>query len=164
VVDRGYLAVVVPAGLGRRLVGVERLTGGTSKGVYRLGLDDGSTAVAYLWDPAENCWPGDVVGADAFEVAHARFAAAGVRTPRVHLLDRSRVLYPADYALVEDVTGQRLSEVADPEPRTLALLGDALRAMAERSGPPDRARAVRRARAGPGRRGGAPPAARAGAR
>jgi hypothetical protein len=136
VVDRGDLAGVVRSGLGRGLLGVERLTGGTSKGVYRLRLDDGSTAVAYLWDPAENYWAEDSGGAGLFEVAHARFAAAGVRTPRVHVLDRSRGRYPADYALVEDVPGERLSEVADPRPRTLELLGDALRAMAERTGPP----------------------------
>lgn len=136
VIGRDDLVDVVRAGLGRGLVGVERLTGGTSKGVYRLRLDDGSTAVAYRWDAAENYWSDDAGGAELFESAYTRFEAAGVRTPRVHVLDRSRDLHPADYALVEDVTGERLSEVAELGPRTLEQLGDALRAMAEQTGPP----------------------------
>ncbi|MEO6088239.1 MAG: hypothetical protein ABIQ18_34515 [Umezawaea sp.] len=64
VIGRDDLVDVVRAGLGRGLVGVERLTGGTSKGVYRLWLDDGSTAVAYRWDAAENYWSDDAGGAE----------------------------------------------------------------------------------------------------
>lgn len=36
---------------------MSRLRRGSKKGVYRLGFDDGSTAVAYVWDEAENYWP-----------------------------------------------------------------------------------------------------------
>lgn len=44
-------------GGGRRLEAVERLAGGSKKGVYRLVMDDASTAVAYVWDDGENYWP-----------------------------------------------------------------------------------------------------------
>ncbi|HWO64240.1 MAG TPA: aminoglycoside phosphotransferase family protein [Umezawaea sp.] len=132
---REDLAEVVRAGCGRELVSVRRLTGGTSKGVYRLALEDGSTVVVYLWDPAENYWAEPVSGVEAFLRARDRFAAAGVRTPRVLVVDRSRALHRAEYALVEDVRGQRLSDIAAPSPRTLRLLGAALRRMAACSGP-----------------------------
>ncbi|WP_435808420.1 hypothetical protein [Streptomyces afghaniensis] len=43
-------------GPGRTLTAVERLRGGTKKGVYRLGLDDDSTAIAYVWSADEDYW------------------------------------------------------------------------------------------------------------
>jgi len=44
-------------GSGRRLAGVERLRGGTNKGVYRLSFDDGTCVIGYVWGDAENYWP-----------------------------------------------------------------------------------------------------------
>jgi Phosphotransferase enzyme family len=121
---RQELAGVVRAAFGpaRRLAGVQRLRGGSKKGVYRLRLDDGTTVVGYVWSAAENYWParvgaaarddadplGDASGAGLFEASHARLAALGVRTPRVYLLDRSLTAYPAEIALVEDVPGGTL--------------------------------------------------------
>jgi len=47
IVDREELAGVVRAAFGpaRRLADVQRLRGGSKKGVYRLTLDNGSTVV-----------------------------------------------------------------------------------------------------------------------
>jgi aminoglycoside phosphotransferase (APT) family kinase protein len=60
-------------------------------------------------------------------------AGLGIRTPRVHALDRSRAVYPSDFALVEDVTGDTLEARLDRgEPRAVqatARLGEALRVM-----------------------------------
>ncbi|MGY0057451.1 phosphotransferase [Streptomyces sp. LZ34] len=58
-VTRDRLAAVARAALGggRRLEAVERVAGGSTKGVYRLTMDDATTAIAYLWDEAENYWP-----------------------------------------------------------------------------------------------------------
>lgn len=42
---------------GHELVSVQRLPGGTRKGVYRLLLDDGTTSIAYVWHADENYWP-----------------------------------------------------------------------------------------------------------
>ncbi|MFY1688903.1 hypothetical protein [Plantactinospora sp. WMMB782] len=108
--DRKWLAAVVRDGLGtdRRIDELTRLRGGTKKGVYRLGLDDRSTVVAYVWSPDENYWPerlrsagddpsgtagrvddpardvfGDASGSELFEAADAVLVAAGVRTPEV---------------------------------------------------------------------------------
>jgi Phosphotransferase enzyme family len=121
---RDSLAAVVREafGPGRRPGRVERLRGGTKKGVYRLFFDDESTAVAYVWDPAENYWPqqddapgaqhadpfADASGGDLFEAAQVLLAGLGVRTPRIYLLDRSQATYPAEIALVEDVRGGTL--------------------------------------------------------
>ena len=44
-------------GGGRRLEAVERVAGGSKKGVYRLVMDDATTSIAYLWDDTENYWP-----------------------------------------------------------------------------------------------------------
>lgn len=58
-VTREQLAGAARAALGggRRLEGVERVAGGSKKGVYRLVMDDATTAIAYLWDDTENFWP-----------------------------------------------------------------------------------------------------------
>jgi hypothetical protein len=80
----------------RRLVTVSRLDGGSKKGVYRLGLDDASTAILYSWAESENFWHSDGVAdsddepanpfADAtglglFTAASAQLAALDVRGP-----------------------------------------------------------------------------------
>jgi len=55
IVTRDQLAGAAEAALGggRRLERVERLTGGTRKGVYRLAMDDATSAIAYLWEEAD---------------------------------------------------------------------------------------------------------------
>ena len=135
----------VAFGPGRTLAAVQRLSGGSTKGVYRLSLDDGRTVIGYIWAAAENYWPaprgpasdeepfGEASGAGLFEAAAARLAAVGVRTPRVYLLDRTLAVYPAEIALVEDVRGGTLEQWLERgEPgaqEALARLAVALRAM-----------------------------------
>jgi hypothetical protein len=133
-------------GGGRRLAGVSRLAGGSKKGAYRLTFDGGFTAVAYLWAGNENYWPaagGDPAdpfsaasGLSLFEAAHRELEAAGVRTPRVYLIDRSSRHYPADAAVVEDVSGGNLKTVLDRDPKAAAFplrqLAEALAAMHSR--------------------------------
>src|SRR6266496_1000427 len=85
-------------GADRRLTALGRLTGGSKKGVYRLGLDDQTTMILYVWAAGENYWPPsqtvpddpftDASGAELFAANHAALAAAGVRTPRLLMLDR----------------------------------------------------------------------------
>ncbi|MFC9502029.1 phosphotransferase family protein [Streptomyces sp. NPDC057002] len=119
-------------GGGRRLEAVERLAGGTTKGVYRLTMDDAMTAIAYLWEDSENYWPvtehdGDLadpfspgIGLDLFEAAYARLEALGLRVLKIHLVDRDRVHYPADLAIVEDVPGEDLMDLRNRDPRAAA--------------------------------------------
>ncbi|MFJ8796506.1 hypothetical protein [Streptomyces sp. NPDC102487] len=100
VVTRDDLDAVARAvfGNGRRLRGVSRLRGGSKKGVYRLDLDDDSTAVVYIWDASENYWPATGAGADRvedpfspasgldlFEAAHRNLHQLGIRTPQLLL-------------------------------------------------------------------------------
>jgi hypothetical protein len=101
-------------GGGRRLEKLERLAGGTSKGVYRLTMDDAMTAIVYLWEDSENYWPATAWddepadpfspggGLPHFEAAWTRLAAAGLRVPALYLADRDHACYPADLAIVED--------------------------------------------------------------
>jgi hypothetical protein len=141
---------VVRAALGgdRRLLGAERLGGGSKKGAYRLRLDDGGTVLAYIWDDAEDYWEGVLPehaddpadpfahssGLPLFEAAARRLASAGVRCPEILFMDRSRALYPADIAVVEDVTGGSLEALVEEDPaaaeRPLSVLADWLAAMA----------------------------------
>ncbi|MGH3378165.1 MAG: phosphotransferase family protein [Actinoallomurus sp.] len=150
-----HLAGAAHAALGteHRLIGVSRLRGGSKKGVYRLTFDDDSTAIAYIWDDTENYWPtariGDVEnradpfshasGIDLFEAAHRRLDALGIRTPRIHLADRSRRHYPADIAVVEDVPGENLETLLQLGRRrvetTLERLAEILDVMRRHTGP-----------------------------
>jgi len=135
-------------GAGRRLLGVQRLAGGSKKGAYRLVMEDGGSAVAYAWSDAEDYWQGVLpAGADdpadpfshasglgPFEAAARRLQAAGARCPRVLFTDRSRALYPADIAVVEDVAGGSLEDLLERDPvaarRPLSVLAGWLEAMA----------------------------------
>ncbi len=75
-------------GGGRRLAGVERLRGGSKKGVHRLLFEDGGTAVAYVWSAAENHWPGaDEPADDADPLARLRARAVRGGAPSA---DRAR--------------------------------------------------------------------------
>lgn len=121
-------------GAGRTLTGVERLRGGTKKGAYRLILDDGSTAVAYVWSADEDYWdqpdpdPRDPfshgTGLDLFTAAHDRLTAAGVRTTRLLYADATHTHLPADAAVVEDLTGGSLEEALARDPREAPRLLD----------------------------------------
>jgi Phosphotransferase enzyme family len=149
------LAGVVRAafGPGRRLAAVDRLRGGSKKGVYRLIFDNGATVIGYLWNEAENYWPAaqheageshadpfsDASGADLFEASHAYLDGLGVRVPQVYLLNRSRAAYPADIALVEDVPGEsletRLERGLPGADQALAQLAVAISVMHQQRGP-----------------------------
>ncbi|MGW3181265.1 aminoglycoside phosphotransferase family protein [Kitasatospora sp. NPDC001119] len=137
-------------GGGRRLEAVERLAGGSKKGVYRLRMDDGTTAIAYRWDRTENYWPaaeGDDdladpfspgLGLDLFEAAHARLDALGVRVPALRFVERAThrdggsapgTAAPAaddpadrtaDLAIVEDVPGESLEKLLARDPHAAA--------------------------------------------
>ncbi|ARQ67571.1 phosphotransferase family protein [Streptomyces marincola] len=125
-------------GGGRRLAAVERVAGGTKKGVYRLVMDDATTAIAYVWDEAENHWPtseGDDdltdpfspgLGLDLFEAAHGRLGALGVRVPAIRFVDRVDAHGPADLAIVEDIPGESLEELLARDPDAAAPVMDRL--------------------------------------
>ncbi|HST65624.1 MAG TPA: hypothetical protein VLM05_10590, partial [Mycobacteriales bacterium] len=145
----GDVRGLVAAGFGpdRRLTGLDRLAGGSKKGVYRLTLDDGGTAVLYLWAAGENYWPPaaavpddpftDASGAGLFAAAHAALTGAGVRVPRLLLLDRDGRHLDADAALVEDAGSVTLESLlgTDAAAAPLAGLDAALRRMRATTGP-----------------------------
>jgi hypothetical protein len=146
-VTREDLAAATRAALGsdRKVKGVTRLAGGTTKGVYRLAVDDGTTVIAYLWEDSENYWPqapnaDDVAdpfssgnSIDLFVTASSRLASLGLRVPQVYLLDRDRAYYPADIAILEDFPGEDLLALRERDPvaaePVLARLREALAVM-----------------------------------
>jgi hypothetical protein len=146
-VTREDLAAVTRAALGsdRRVKGVMRLAGGTTKGVYRLTVDDGATVIAYLWEASENYWPQAPNGNDAadpfspgnsielFATARSRLASLGLRVPEIYLLDSDRAYYPADIAILEDFPGEDLLALWERDPvaakPTLSRLREGLTAM-----------------------------------
>jgi hypothetical protein len=148
-------------GDGRRLDGATRLRGGTKKGVYRAAFADGGTAIVYVWDAAEDYWPGATgaagvagvagradedhaepfshpSGLDLFRAAHGRLDGLGIRTPELYLAD-TKERFGADVAVVEDVAGPNLLELMEDDPRraepVLRKLGEAMAAMHALQGP-----------------------------
>jgi Phosphotransferase enzyme family len=129
-VTREHLAAAASAALGGgQLARADRLAGGTSKGVYRLTMADGATAIGYLWAAAENYWPaterdGDLAdpfaprtGLDLFLAGRTRLAALGLRVPALYLADPDRRYGDADLAIVEDFPGDDLMDFLAREPR-----------------------------------------------
>jgi hypothetical protein len=125
----------------RTLVRVDRLRGGSKKGVYRLTFDDASSVVLYSWAESENYWPAqagssdghedpfsDATGFDLFVTAHETLAALGLRVPRVHLADASGELFPAAFAVVEDLRGETLDDLVD---RDRGAAGDVMARLGE---------------------------------
>jgi hypothetical protein len=140
-VSRHAPGILRAAGFGgRRVAEVSRLAGGSKKGVYRLACGGGFSVVLYVWSAAEDYWPAEPDGDDAgvfghasgiglFEASGRALAAAGVRIPEVYLLDRSRAVYPADIAVVEDVRGGTLESLLETDPMAAAPVMERLGAM-----------------------------------
>lgn len=130
-------------GAGCQIVGVDRLRGGSKKGVYRVRLDGtGSTSViVYRWAGEENFWPSvgldDVAdpfapasGLAPFLTAQRRLDGLGVKVPRVLSADDSRRRCPADVAVVEDIPGGTLEALFETDPaRAAATLDDLARTL-----------------------------------
>jgi hypothetical protein len=126
-------------GVGCRVVAVERLRGGSKKGVYRVRLDGTcpGSVIVYRWADGENFWPGapqadpadpfaPASGLVPFLAAQRSLDGLGVRVPRVLWADDSRRHHPADVAVVEDVGGVGTLEAlfeTDPT-RAQAALGE----------------------------------------
>jgi hypothetical protein len=103
---------------------VERLRGGSKKGVFRLMLTGDESVVLYIWADSVNWWrtvgevgagEGDIF-ADAsglvlFAEAHEQLAALDVPVPEVLLLDDTGSHIAADLALVQDVRGRSLEDL-----------------------------------------------------
>ncbi|MEV4170092.1 phosphotransferase [Nonomuraea sp. NPDC049709] len=135
--DRERLGGLVREAFGPRcrLTGVDRLRGGSSKGVYRLSFDSGPSVILYVWSEDEDFWDNAASGTQPsglrlFEAAHARLSSLGVRVPRLHFADAGHEHYPADVALIEDVRGGTLEERLGRDPKALDRLAGSLRAMA----------------------------------
>jgi hypothetical protein len=146
-VTREDLAGVTRAALGSKpkIREVTRLAGGTTKGVYRLSMDNGPAVIAYLWEDSQNYWPpapnendpadpfspGNSIG--LFATAHSRLASLGLRVPEIYLLDRDRSYYPAGIAILEDFPGEDLLALWERDPAAarpaLARLREGLAAM-----------------------------------
>ncbi len=149
--DHVLLRELARQALGVRVARVERLRGGTKKGVYRLVTATGFAVIAYVWSERENFWPvfgqgrredpfAHADGVELFVAARDRLARAGVRVPAVHVVKRDHPGLGTDVALVEEVPGPTLEEylawgdTARVE-RVLGRLRTSLEAMAARTGP-----------------------------
>ncbi|MER5177620.1 phosphotransferase [Streptomyces sp. NPDC002896] len=130
-------------GAGCRITGVDRLRGGSKKGVYRVRLDGSAEAsvIVYRWAEDENFWPGAAVhdpanpfssasGLEHFLTAQRKLDGLGARVPRVLLADDSRRRFAADVAVVEDIDGGTLEALLETDPgRAAATLDDLARTL-----------------------------------
>ncbi|SNT51766.1 phosphotransferase [Actinacidiphila glaucinigra] len=125
-------------GAGADVVGVDRLRGGSKKGVYRVHVRGSRAAsvIVYSWAEGENFWPA-AEGADAvhpfapasglvpFLAAQRTLERIGVRVPGLVLADDSRRRHPADVAVVEDIAGPTLEAFLRTDPvRASDALGE----------------------------------------
>jgi Phosphotransferase enzyme family len=96
---------------------VERLPGGSKKGVYRLRLAQGSV-VLYVWHETENWWPptADDKGLQSFARAHDLLSTVDVPVPQVLLLDDTGRYVAADVAVVGDLPGPNLEQILSDDP------------------------------------------------
>ena len=88
---------------------LQRLSGGSKKGVYRITFSPGSSLVAYVWDRSENYWPEaeddepftDASGEELFLSGHETLTSLGLRTIQI-------VARETGLAIVEDLPGESL--------------------------------------------------------
>ncbi|MER7835535.1 aminoglycoside phosphotransferase family protein [Streptomyces sp. NPDC096040] len=123
---RDDLAPLAREALGRAPATATRLRGGSKKGVYRLALDNGRTAIAYVWSPEEDYWgpaTADIrdpfshaSGLGLFLSAHDRLTELGVRTPHLLFADEEAEHLPVYSAVVEDVRGGSLETLLRSDP------------------------------------------------
>ncbi|WP_055693529.1 phosphotransferase [Streptomyces prasinopilosus] len=125
-------------GPGCRVVAVDRLRGGSRKGVYRVRVDGAAvpTVIVYSWAEEENFWPdrratdaedplAPASGLAPFLTARRKLDVLGARVPRLLLADDSRHRLPADAAVVEDVSADTLEALLERDPaRASAALAD----------------------------------------
>jgi hypothetical protein len=129
--DSEALSGIVHEAMGgeTRVVGVDRLRGGSKKGVYRVHTSGSHAAsvIVYSWAENENFWPtaeaidpahpfAPASGLVPFLAAQRRLDGLGVRVPGVLLADDSRRRYPADVAVVEDVADGTLEALLETDP------------------------------------------------
>ncbi|MGW3355631.1 phosphotransferase [Streptomyces bungoensis] len=137
--------VRIALGPGCRAVAVDRLRGGSRKGVYRVRVDGAPvrSVIVYRWADAENFWPAErgndtadpfapTSGLAPFLAARRALDGLGVRVPRIFLADDSRRLHPADVAVVEDVSGDTLEALFTSDPARAAAALDDLAAATDR--------------------------------
>jgi hypothetical protein len=122
------------------VTGVERLAGGSKKGVYRVRIDGGTTVVLYSWDGSENYWPAaadaaadpfaDASGATLFRDGYDALRGLGVPVPALLAFDDTAADLSFEVAVVEDVAGgsleARLVEAPDRAAAALGQLANAL--------------------------------------
>ncbi|WP_018548305.1 hypothetical protein [Streptomyces sp. LaPpAH-108] len=133
-------------------VGVERLRGGSKKGVYRVHLDGTgpATVIVYRWAPDEDFWPEPAgeprpdpltpaTGLAPYLAAHHTLRQAGVRTPDLlHATDPGAIAPgtptpapgTADLAVVADLPGGTLESLLTADPtRAATPLAELARAL-----------------------------------
>jgi aminoglycoside phosphotransferase (APT) family kinase protein len=112
------LLAVLPLGRGPAST-VQRLRGGSTKGVYRIRWADGKTVLVYRWHPDEDRWPpgrrhwagGPSSGCARFLTAHHVLHQLGVRVPAIHGRPLVDTEVAAKMVVVEDLGSRTLADV-----------------------------------------------------
>lgn len=94
---------------------VSKMEGGAQKVVYKLDFTRGFSCILYVWDLTMNYFREEIItdqinaqsyGSGLFEVNNRYFIEHSIRTPLLYNMNRSKVQYDFDYALVEYIPGQ----------------------------------------------------------
>lgn len=96
------------------IANVVKLHGGAQKVVYRIDCDNGFSCLLYVWDISLNYFQEEIenedihrqsYGSQLFENNNKYLTEQGIRTPALYTINKERLRYPFDYALVEYIRG-----------------------------------------------------------
>ncbi|MEK8129235.1 phosphotransferase [Paenibacillus filicis] len=94
---------------------ITKMHGGAQKAVYKIDCTNGFSCVLYVWDMTMNYFQEEITnnhlhaqsfGSDLFELNNKYLIEHSIRTPALYDLNKERIRYSFDYALVEYVAGQ----------------------------------------------------------
>ncbi|GIO34591.1 MULTISPECIES: phosphotransferase family protein [Paenibacillus] len=106
-------------GTGYVVANVSRMHGGAQKVVYKIDCSNGFSCVLYVWDLAMSYFQEETArknpseqsyGGDLFEINNRYLTQKGIRTPSLYDLNKERIRYTFDYALVEYIEGQKAED------------------------------------------------------
>jgi hypothetical protein len=94
---------------------VDNRHGGAQKVVYKISCSNGFVYMLYIWDLVNNYFQEEIeklpdnersYGCELFELNQGYLCKHGIHTPAIYYLNKERIIYPFDFALVEYVDGR----------------------------------------------------------
>ncbi|BBH24808.1 aminoglycoside phosphotransferase [Paenibacillus baekrokdamisoli] len=128
-------------GITSKITNLTNFHGGAQKTVFKVQFEDGLQLVLYIWDLTSNYFEEEIntstdehesFGAELFENNNRFLIHQGIKTPALYYMNKERTQYPFDFAIVEYVSGDNLSEFINSESGVEAIVFDRFAQLLER--------------------------------